>query len=228
MWVYSGILIKHCPAFPIIMQPSTADFIEDGAYIFTELSGQKLFVADENTLSQPVELRLAARAANLLRRNASASSLPVLVLDQSITSGVILDAPSVSIPPRQEIQERTRFVVQEILEPINFPPEPLLLPVILESEESRSDLPGQEGLLAEIISEDFINGDYSRSARRLEELLIIRVGDSVEFPARFYYAQSLYFNGDPEAAVLQLLIIRERNPGLVNPWIDQILEEMRK
>lgn len=217
------------PGIPYYYAALDYDIISGEYYIFIEESGQTLFVPGENTLRQAVELPVLATRPSIFRsRRTVTNVLPRLTLNQAISSGINFKTAAVTLPKKQPLAKSTRRAVDVMLQQIGSPPDPLVLPVILESEERTNldSLPKQEQILAEIVSSSFLDANYMQSIQQLEDLLNMSVIRTVDFRIRFYYAQSLFFIGELEAAIFQFLYIQDQSPGIVKPWVNLVLKEL--
>ncbi len=218
------------------------NIIKTGYYIFSEISGQKFIEPGENSLRRAIAIPLEAvvsgagdadadaEAGTIARASQRDNFLPTLMLDQALSSGVSFADESTVIPDKTIFQAKTTENLKTIIQRFTIPSAKPMLPVILESEgrTNVAEIPLEEQILIEIANGNFLNAVYEPAIRQLENLLDMNITADVEFRARFYYAQSLYFAGNLRAAALQFLIIRKENPFIVRPWFEWVLDVLAR
>ena len=143
---YSDTVLSGVPYYYAVLD---SDIISDGSYIFAEASGQKLFIPDEDTLSQPVELELEVAivpptpapspstepSLSAIPEGKIASTfLPRINFNQ--LSDTVLNAAPISIPQSQPIGRQTDNAVRAMLERVALPRERRPMAIILESERN--------------------------------------------------------------------------------------------
>jgi hypothetical protein len=192
-----------------------------------ETAGVEL-VAGQNTLEDPVELPLGRRYPGVTAGSRSSEVLPILILEQAVTSGASLPRSTVEIPETVAMSASTARQVDRLLAPIDMPGETSILPDILAAERSPGGEKNQGLVLATIVNDSFALGNYELSIRQLENLLTIPLGEDLEYRTRYYYGQSLYFQGEYERAFLQFVLIRDWDYAKTKIWMDRILADMSR
>ena len=224
---YTDSVISGVPYYYAALD---SNFVANEVYGFDRFSETDPVVVGENALTLPIALPLTGiQVSKEPQKTAPDDSLPLFILDQSIASGIVLTTAPAKIPEKQVLSERASAAVATMLAGVDLPPKLPLLPVILESEQTRPQQASKQDLtLAEIVNSSFRNADYERSIVQLDELLAFPLSDDVAFKVRFYYAQCLYFIGEAEKSVLQFRLLREENHQLITPWMYAILQELGK
>lgn len=195
----------------------------------SELNGPSVeLIAGVNTLATPVELPMGRNNPGPVSRVRSSQTLPVLVLNQSLSSGAMLPAREFQVPPTQPISQLTKDRINRLLEPIASREQTILEPEILPTERRAGSEKDQNYVLYQLVNESFSLGNYPLSARQLESLLTLNLSEDLEMRARYYFAQSLYFSDNPEAAFLQFLLLRDWDYQRASTWMDGILNELSR
>jgi tetratricopeptide (TPR) repeat protein len=100
-----------------------------------------------------------------------------------------------------------------------------LAPHIFSQEQTES-VSGENFLLYDIVSRDFVAGDYERALEQIGELLRITRSAALTNRAEFYRGECHYFLGNYRAAVKSFLFTKTAHPDLSNRWLDAALDNM--
>lgn len=100
-----------------------------------------------------------------------------------------------------------------------------LKPHIFDEEKTEPE-GGEEFLLYEIISNQFVQKNYSEANQRLTRLLGTNISQNVRIRATFYLAQTLYYLENYEQAILTFARVENAYPALVKKWISSSLDKM--
>jgi len=85
---------------------------------------------------------------------------------------------------------------------------------------------GEEAALVRIINEYFEKFDWEGALINLQYFLSFPRSKDVQARANFYLAQTLYYTGRYNEALMEFLSFRSVNPAEANSWIDAVLSAM--
>lgn len=182
---------------------------------------------NENVLGMPIRLGLPAIdavAIDIPRQTKRPAPLPILQIASGIRdNGTLARGATSSIrSPLTFGDEAERVVTAFIADapaPRTFSPEPVILP-----EQRAVTGEGASRTLAQIVTTYFAEARYADATSLLRNLLDLPLSDPMDQLVRFYLGQALYFDGQTEAAFMELLIAAEGELyATVRPWIDGIL-----
>ncbi|MFW5694148.1 MAG: hypothetical protein ACOCYB_03195 [Alkalispirochaeta sp.] len=182
----------------------------------------------ENVLSEPVQIALEAGPGvqiSVPPATKRRAPLPILRNASGIHSGPRRSSPDMPRPSTaRPLSSSTETAIEELLsrtpEPEAFEPEPHILP-----QERSDEGTGVAQTLSRVVTGEFSDGDYERTADLLETILQISMSAEQEYRIRFYLGQALYFEGERERAFMQFLMASESEELYTEarPWIDGML-----
>ena len=177
----------------------------------------------------PVELKIqSTERVGLPEMPASRPKpLPYLSISRGYQSGRQLSASILdSIPDRKDISATTESAIAGLIAS-STRIEPVELEAVILKQDLHPENGSERSMLYEILSTDFLNGNYESASVKLAEFQKIRRSRDIEASVHFYLGQISYFLGDYKTAFTEFLFAEEFFYLETKPWIDRIFKEMR-
>lgn len=185
--------------------------------------GKQRILIGQNVLDSAVSIPLTENVAPQTRSR----PLPFLVLSSKIDSGEALGGVRQSLDvPTIALSEKATAAVESLVGDRREERMLMESSVLLTDDLNASDS-GAQSELAALIQEHFDSSEWTMARNKLEQFLLTRRSDDVSSCARFYVAQTFYFERRYQEAFVQLLYAAERYYGAALPWMDNILELLR-
>ena len=185
--------------------------------------GKQRILIGQNVLDSPVSIPLTENVAPRTRNR----PLPFLVLSSKIDSGEALGGVRQSLDvPTIALSEKATAAVESLVGD-SREERKLMESVVLLTDDLSASEGSPQSELATLIREHFDASDWTMARKKLERFLLTRRSDDVSARARFYIAQTFYFERRYQEAFVELLYAAERYYGAALPWMDNILELLR-
>jgi hypothetical protein len=186
-----------------------------------------------NATAEPVEIPLAesAQAAERQEPALPESSvrrrpLPLLQLQQDLTTGQVLPQSQVRVPDQpQELSSETEAAVQRLFGNVRSAEQERRSPTVLPPERDEEGK-GAARTLTGIVQDTILREAWAEGAEMLDRLLTLDLPADVAARAHYYRGQSYYFQGDLREGLFEFLLAREQYRQEVQPWVTRILEEL--
>ncbi|MCK5006209.1 MAG: hypothetical protein KAR73_02405 [Spirochaetales bacterium] len=196
--------------------------------------GRQELVAGQNSTDRPVTVPLevervalppAATKGETAARIRSISptqpsvTLPYLQLRRS-SSGRFALPQAV-----QQLDPETQAAIARILS--DAPPlEAKQRSVVILPEDKSTLAAGESASLQKILREYLLTGDYQGAETKLQGFLNLRRSAYTEARVRFYLAQTYYFQGLYEEALLEFVLAQDELYAPVQPWLESCFRRL--
>jgi len=145
--------------------------------------------------------------------------LPILTLN-GFNTGVFLPETSRKLPMSNDAIDIAGSVRPLQKEPLVLK-NPRVFAIDLENPAG-----GEESALVQILKENFEKFEWENARINLQHYLSFPRSRDVQMRARFYLAQTLYYTGRYNEALMEFLSFRSVNSVEANSWIDAVLSAM--
>lgn len=168
------------------------------------------------------------------RSTARSLPLPSLLVTQRVTTGDPLAVAYEEPPEALPLSPDTEKAVAALMALFDLPRAPLARPQILPADRTASGSAGntntepQDITLGSILDGPFAAQDWRETETQLTNYLGLPLSEEREARARFYLAQSLFYQGKLRNAFLEILMTEKYYPQRSRQWQDQILESLQK
>jgi TolA-binding protein len=98
--------------------------------------------------------------------------------------------------------------------------------VVILPEDKGEPIAGESASLHNILQEHLVAGDYAGAESKLQGFLNLRRSPYTEARVRFYLAQSYYFQGLYEEALLEFVLSQEQLYAPVQPWLESCFRHL--
>jgi hypothetical protein len=161
---------------------------------------------------------------------ASVSRRPIPLPPLGVDLGVLPGAPAAdsypaSLPLVRNVSADAERAIQRLLAVARKKPRPAPTPDILPGDLGQPT-GGDAGRLLYIIQWEFQGGRMTAARQQLVDFLSQPRSPEVAAHARFYLGQSALLLGDPQEALIQLLLASDYYYRESQPWIDAAIDEL--
>ena len=131
-----------------------------------------------------------------------------------------------TLPRRKRLSDpRTQAAIDRVL--ASAPPlQPLRSTVTVLPEEKSAPAAGESGELNGIVAKYLLTGNFQEAEAKLQGFLNLKRSAYIEARARFYLAQSYYFQQLYEEALLEFVLAQEPLYVAVQPWLDSCFRRL--
>ncbi len=191
--------------------------------------GKIKLIPGENTTSDYVTIPLTQNNMGIVKKAYTRPSpLPYLLISQDIETGEELVGTSpFQLPKKKEVSKATNKAINQILEKIHLPqPKPMEVEIL--PEERKPDAGREDYTLYKIVNDKLVKGDFREAEKLLYDFLSIYHSKDTELRARFYLAQSYYFQKNYKRAFIEFLMARDKNYTKIGKWLDACYDKLMR
>jgi hypothetical protein len=187
-------------------------------------TGRQEFVPRRNVLSDAVRLPSAEETAEPFSTTPVRSRpLPFLVLDSRLDTGAALSGPGRNTEaPGEVISPELIAAVRRVVPETTSSRAPIESPIYLPEDRLTTN-PSAQSEIAVVIAELFSQEAWSAAREALEAYLFTRRPPETYARAKYYLAQTLYFEQRYREAFIEFLYASDRYYAAATPWLDNIL-----
>ena len=189
-------------------------------------AGEVNIVPGENSFVNPVIISVTKEQATDASITQRSLPLPYLSILQGVGTGESLVSSVLSyLPDEVELSLGTKEAVHKIVENIVIAEEKEMDIQVLDIDLVKNKV-GEDGTLGLIIQDYFIEKEFSKSKKLIEDFLKIRHRQDVEERSYFYLGQILFFENKYKDALLSFIMAMEGYYVELQPWINACFNKL--